>query len=494
MFHQQHYFLFALSFIISLSAFSQKADQYKLTYSNMNKGVISVTADIRLQDSVLYMGGAGEKARKFPKYIKNIKVKDAKGRLVPVKLRDSVHWILEGIQPDEIIRLNYELHVNHEQENWSGGIDGIAYVRDYGVMTSGRTLFLMNGEKKEDIIVRADLPKNYILSTPWKSLDKNTFKVPDLESLQESFLFAGTHQEILINRGSFSLKFVFGGEALMKDKDRIIEMGNQLLDYYIDLMGGIPVSPSGKNLDQCLVIITENDNVDGEVIGNHISMFMNPEGDPQSQLIGWFIFAHEFFHLWNGKSIQFEGTKSDWFKEGFSNYYTLKGLKQVGFINEQAYLGIMNNLFYQRYINDPGLGEMTPVHSADGFSKDNHWGLIYGGGLFAGIAADMKMRYNSKNDRSLDDLMRYLYNEYAGKDKSVDNSILRSKITEFGFKEFDMFYSNYLEGKQTIELQPYLKYAGAKVEQNDQNLIIEQASDKTELQSEIWAGMMGDAN
>ncbi|GAA4317319.1 hypothetical protein GCM10023115_42740 [Pontixanthobacter gangjinensis] len=494
MLHHKQSFLYLFFALIALPVFAQQTDAYKLSYSSAKKDVISVEATIYLQDSILYMGGYGEKAKQLPKYVKSIQAFNPEGRELPLKFKDSMKWIVQNFEPEALIHLNYELHVNHEQEEWSGGIDGIAYSRDYGIMTSGRSLFIMNGEKKKDILVEVKLPQEQIISTPWKKAGtiENSFLVPDQESLQESFLFAGTHEEIIMNRESFKLKFVLGGEALIREKDRIIKMANQLLDYYIELMGGIPVSPSGENLDQCMVIITENENIDGEVIGNHISMFMDPDGEPQSQMIGWFIFAHEFFHLWNGKSIQFEGTKSDWFKEGFSNYYTLKGLKQVGFINDEAYFAILNNLFYKRYINDPGLGEMSPVNSADEFSKDKHWGLIYGGGLFAGIASDMEIRYNSDNEKSLDDLMRYLYLEYAGKNENVDNPILIAKISEYGFKDFKEFFNSYLDGAGVIKLEPYLKHAGAKVEENEEALHIEPLPEKTELQKEIWAGMMGD--
>lgn len=478
---------------LSTLVFPQKSDTYKLDYS-LVKERIGVEARIYLEDSALYMAGYGDKARKLPGYITNLKLTNSKNEPVAYRFVDSSKWVLEDVKPGDLVNLKYDLLLQHEKEDWAGGVDGIAYVREYGVMNSGRSLFVVNGKGKRDFMIDAVIPEGYRLSVPWVNSGEGnySFRVPDLESLTESFLFAGTHEEILIERDSFGLKFVLGGESLLHQKDRIVTMANELLDYYIKLMGGIPVSPAGNSLEECMVIITENDNIDGEVIGNHISMFMDPEGDIQSQLIGWFIFAHEFFHLWNGKSIQFEGSKTDWFKEGFSNYYTLKGLKQVNFIDENAYLAIMDNLFYQRYINDPGLGSLSPVNSADGFSKDNHWGLIYGGGLFTGLAVDMEIRHKSQNLQSLDDLMRELFTEFAGKDTLVNNEILKERIRKYGFTGFEDFFASFLSGFETIHLQPYLKYTGAEVEQNEQHLKIEKLSERSELQQEIWTGMMGE--
>ena len=489
--HQSILIIILFTFSFSISA--QNGDFYKLNYSATGERIITVSGKLKLDDSLLYMSQYSSKSDYFPKYIKNLKVSDKNGNPVQFQLQDSVRWILKDVKTGDIIYVDYDLHVNHEEVEWPGGIDGVAYARDYGIMTSGRALFVMNGKNKEDIEVQAILPKGYIISTPWKEVSEelNSFKVSNLENLQESFLFAGTHEEVIMNRSSFSLKFVLGGKTLLLQKQKIVNTANKLLDYYIELMGGIPMSAPGTTLDQCLVIITENDKIDGEVIGNHISMFMNPEGDHQTQMIGWFIFAHEFFHLWNGKSLQFEGTRSDWFKEGISNYYTLKGLNQVGFIDEEGYKTILDNLFYQRYINDPGLGTKSPVNSAEGFSKDNHWGLIYGGGLFAGIASDMEIRHHSSNEKSLDDLMRYFYKKYAGKNQFIDNEILKYQIEKFGFANYGDFYKDHLEGYQPISLDPYLKHAGAKVFLVNEKMIITPMQNKTNLQKKIWDGFLG---
>ena len=484
----------ALCLLISVTLYAGEGDQYHLTYTKETPGVVAVKATIKVEDSLLYMSANSSKSQWFPNYIQKLTVHDAKGKLVPVVFRDSMHWVMEKVLPGTELTLEYELHVDHEKKAWPGGIDGVAYTRDYGVMTSGRSLFVMNGQDKSAILVSAALPEGWKISTPWKEIsgEDNTFKVAHLEELQESFLFAGTHEEIRAERDDFTLKFVLGGEKLVQQKEQITTLSNDLLDYYIKMMGGNPVPAPGNNLDQCLVIITENEQVDGEVIGSHISMFMNPDAAPQDQVIGWFIFAHEFFHFWNGKTLRFEGTTADWFKEGISNYYTLKGLYQVGFLNEQAFTGVLNGLFYQKYINDPGLGEKSPVASASGFSKDNHWGLIYGGGLFAGIAMDMEIRANSKNQKSLDGLMRELYKEYGGSEQLITNEVLLKKITGYGFAGFDAFFEDHLEGTAVISLKPYLEHAGMEVSEEGEQLQFTPAEEPTELQKEIWNGFLGE--
>ena len=203
-------FLKSLSWIlliaISFSSFGQQTDKYELTYFNGKRDIIKVKAQLRLEDSQLYMSQNGSKSADFPKYVKNLIVSDKKGEPIQIQFQDSVKWILEGVFPGQMVNVEYELHVKHEDQEWPGGIDGVAYIRDFGVMTTGRSLFVMNGEKKENIKVHAEIPEGVKISTSWNDEPgkENSFEVSDLDNLQEAFLFAGKQEEVLIKRESFN--------------------------------------------------------------------------------------------------------------------------------------------------------------------------------------------------------------------------------------------------------------------------------------------------
>jgi len=264
------------------------------------------------------------------------------------------------------------------------------------------------------------------------------------------------------------------------------------MDYYIQLMGGIPKAGPGGELTECMVIISQSDTVDGEVIGDHISMFMNPDGDNMQQMMGWFMFAHEFFHLWNGKTLRFASTQTEWFKEGISNYYTMKALYQIGFANEKALMMMLDGLFYQRYINDPGYGTVAPSRAASGFSKDNHWGLIYGGGLFAGIAMDMEIRQRKANAQSLDDLMRYFYKEHGGTDSLIGKEDILLTANRIGITDFEDLLNACIEGTDPVPLSKYLFYAGVETETDSGHLVLRHKESKTAMETAIWKGFLGE--
>ena len=431
---------------------------------------------------------------RWPQYIQNLHVSGPDGQPVSMLKTEDGAWILSGIDVGTEVELTYDMVLEHEQVTWPGGIDGVAYTRDWGIMASGRSLFVMNGQGKKDIQVMVDSPEVWNLSTSWQpdTHSENTYRADNLLDLQESFLFVGSHEEVIIQRDGFTLNFVLGGEKVKGEASRFANVASGVMDYYISLMGGIPKGGGpGTALKRSLVIISQSEHVDGEVIGNHLSMFMNPDGSPMDQMMGWFMFAHEFFHLWNGKTLRFADTTTDWFKEGISNYYTIKALKQTGFINEDVVLGMMNNLFYQRYIQDPGYGSLSPSRAASGFDKDNHWGLVYGGGLFAGIAMDLEIRHRTGNVSSLDDVMREFYTQFGQSDKLIVQEDIIKTTSRLGATDFTGFMQEHILGPLPISLRPYLKYAGISVDTKEQQLKLTHISEKSELQSSIWEGFLG---
>lgn len=492
------YCLFCLSIFLFLNlstrAWAQPADEYNITFLEQDEQTVLVSARLTLTDSLLYMSPAGPVPERWPQYVKNLIVRDRIGKELPVEENPGGGWILPARRPGQQIQLEYTLSLTHEEESWPGGIDGVAYQRDWGAFFTGRALFVMNGEEKQGIKVRFQLPRDWKVSTPWQAIDRSGlfWQSPNLDQLTESMIFAGTHEELHFERGGLSLKFVLGGEGIVQQKHTFAERAEKLMNYYTEMMGGLPVPPPGQELSTVMVVINADRQVDGEVIGNHISMFMDPDGDMQSQMMGWFMFAHEFFHLWNGKTLRVSDTRADWFKEGVTNYYTLKALHQIGFIDEAGVRAILNGLFYQRYINDPGLGELSIAEAGSTFRKDAHWGLVYGGGLFTGICLDMIIRKNTDNEKSLDVLMRNFYGQYGGSDRVYGTGDVIAEAGRLGGENLEAFAGQYINGTEQAPLSEYLSYAGMIASTENGQLILAPKEQRTELEKQIWAGFLGE--
>lgn len=476
------------------SARVELTDRYTLIFSEAKPDLVRIKAQINLQDSLLHMSPNGPVPSWWPQYIQHLELSDQNGAFISFQKRDSTAWIVEDTYVGETIYLEYEVNIDHESREWPGGIDGVAFVREWGLMASGRALFIVNGDENKMIEVACEKPIEWGFFAPWEEMQVGVYTVQNQIQLLESLLTAGTHQEIALKREAFTLHFVLGGPGVVEQEQEYLENTTKVLDYFIDLMGGVPRPAPGNDLSRVMVIINQGEQMDGEVIGNHISLFLTPEADPQQQIVSWFLFAHEFFHLWNGKSLRFKNTKSDWFKEGISNYYTIKALYNAQMVNEEVIMGVLNGLFYQRYVNDPGFGSLAPADAASPTLKDGHWGLIYGGGLFAGICMDMEIRNNTNNQKSLDDLMRYYYEYFAATDQLIDNTEILTRANQLGQTDFSYFFDTYIMGLAATPLKEYLTHAGVRVDTENKQLTLSHLAEKTVLQEQLWAGFLGKSN
>lgn len=485
------YFLLSLIFPFFLNGQgpSKSTSQYHITIHNHDQALIECT--LTATDSILRMSGTGAEQfeNRWAKFVSDLSVTSENGEEVQVKSLPGGKWSHDA-DPGQILKLNYTVTLDHEEHNWSGGIDGVAYKRDHGVFYTGRSLFIVNDPGNESIIVNFQVPDGWKVSTVWDPLeaDQPSFVVRNNTELLESMVFAGKHDQLVFKREGFELLFALGGDEIISKRQEYESLASGVLDYYIKLMGGVP-NPSPENpFHRALVIINPSNEADGEVIGNSISLLESTQKDPMAQIIAKFGYAHEFFHLWNGKSFFPSDQRCEWFKEGVTNYYTLKALYHVGVLNEQSFLGMLDGFFYKRYASDSGTGSLSLTQ---GDSKHDHWGLIYCGGLFAGISLDIIIRQATENEQSLDDLMKGLFLDHGGTDLSYTLENLRIRLSQLSGQDQTEFFETYIIGSEEIPLDKYLKLSGLNSEIQEGGLKISRQESVSQGEQEMIEGMLG---
>ena len=485
------FLLQAFGYPIVYSQNNSVTDSYTIQIQKDSPKIALVECVLEVQDSLLFMSeiGANQFPSRWAAFVHNLKAKTLDGRRIEIDTLAGAQWKIHSPN-GSVVKLAYEVHLDHENFKWSGGIDGAAYARDWGVFYTGRSLFVMSDNKKTNIKVNFDIPNDWKVSTPWKQSDNGSLEylVASQTELSNSMFFAGMHEEFIIKRDDFELVFAFGGEEIVAQKKAFMDMAEGVLDYYIDLMGGVPNPSPDNEFKKAIVIMNSYSGTDGEVIGNNISILMEKDGDEMSQLVGRFLFAHEFFHLWSGKSFAPEGDDCEWFKEGFTNYYTLKSLYHIGYLNEQTYLKILNDFFYNRYHNDNGVGRLSVTQ---GEEKHDHWGLIYSGGFFIGIAQDMIIRSSTDNKKSIDDVMRTLFKKYGGTANGYNLEELQYLMSEASGSDQTEFFNRYIKGVERIPLGDYLNLGGfSAIEENGKISIVIKENRNT-MEKQMNEGLFG---
>jgi predicted metalloprotease with PDZ domain len=141
--------------------------------------------------------------------------------------------------------------------------------------------------------------------------------------------------------------------------------------------------------------------------------------------------SHELYHAWNIKSIRpasmrpyrYEGlifSNLGYVYEGFTTYYGDLFLLRSGLLTFEEYLEEINAYLLRHTLNygrfNHGLHESSVDTWVDGYnslqSAPHRRVSIYAEGMLQALHLDLTLRKLSRNSVSLDDLMRFLWNEH----------------------------------------------------------------------------------
>ncbi|MDP6959510.1 MAG: hypothetical protein QF645_11945, partial [Planctomycetota bacterium] len=193
------------------------------------------------------------------------------------------------------------------------------------------------------------------------------------------------------------------------------------------------------------------------------------------------LISHEYYHLWNVKRIRpaalgpfdYTGmvrTRHLWVCEGLTSYYGDLTLARTGIWDESRYFRHLANEIVT-HNNNPDR-KVTSVEEASEKIWDNrpHPRVdYYNKGELLGFLLDLKIRKMTQNKKSLDDVMRHLYDRYVvegGGSIGVGfegDGILKALNTISG-GDFTQFYDRYIKGTEDLPFTETLAEAGLNIQ------------------------------
>ena len=189
--------------------------------------------------------------------------------------------------------------------------------------------------------------------------------------------------------------------------------------------------------------------------------------------------AHEFFHVWNGKRIRpavlgpFDYTREAhtrllWMSEGMTNYYADLLLERSGIDLPVEFFGRMGAII-DAMEHTPGRRMMS--------AEEASWNAWVRGdnaestaisysikGELIGLLLDVEIRARTRNQKSLDAVMRYLMENYADKGVGFPEDAFLKAIETVGGSDFHEFYRAVAQSHDELDYNKYLRQAGLSVE------------------------------
>ncbi|OFY97301.1 MAG: peptidase M61 [Bacteroidetes bacterium RIFCSPLOWO2_12_FULL_31_6] len=205
----------------------------------------------------------------------------------------------------------------------------------------------------------------------------------------------------------------------------------------------------------------------------------------ESQYKGFLsLVAHEYFHLWNVKRIRpielgpFDYNNENytrllWVMEGFTSYYDDLILFRAGYYTEEEFIrrvsGSINNIE-----NQPGNKVQSAAEASfDAWIKaytpnENSYNTTisyYSKGNVIANMLDLMIINATDGNKSLDNVMQYLYNEYFEKQKrGFTDKEMQGALEKISGLKLNDFFEKYVNGTQTFDYTAIFGYAGLSVQ------------------------------
>jgi predicted metalloprotease with PDZ domain len=315
--------------------------------------------------------------------------------------------------------------------------------------------------------------------------DPFTLKSPNYDILFDSpievgnqdifgFEAAGTKYEVAMYGGG-----TYDKERLKKDMAKIIELETNVF---------------GENPNKRYVFIVHNYARGGGGLEHLSSTVLGASRNTYSTEAGYEGFlglvAHEHFHLWNVKRLRpialgpfdYDNenyTTNLWIAEGFTAYYDNLTVRRTNLFPVENYLKALAADF-NIIDNTPGTKIQSVAYASfDAWIKSyrpdentiNTGISYYNKGSVIGMMLDLEIMNATQGTQSLDDVMRYMYNEYyKGKKRGYTDAEFKAAFEKFAGKKLDEFYAKYINGTEPLDYNKYLAYAGYRAFDDYANL------------------------
>jgi predicted metalloprotease with PDZ domain len=191
------------------------------------------------------------------------------------------------------------------------------------------------------------------------------------------------------------------------------------------------------------------------------------------------IAAHEFFHLWNVKRIRpatlnpvdytkEQYTRALWFAEGVTSTYAAYSLVRTQLWSEDQFYLDLSQQISELEARPANRWQSAEESSLDAwlekyplYNRPQQSVSYYAKGQVLGLLLDILIRDRTNDEKSLDDVLRAMNNEFAKQNKPYRDSLdVRLTMERVVGSSFEDFFSKYVSHAEPLPYSKLLSLAG----------------------------------
>jgi predicted metalloprotease with PDZ domain len=191
------------------------------------------------------------------------------------------------------------------------------------------------------------------------------------------------------------------------------------------------------------------------------------------------IAAHEFFHLWNIKRIRpatldpvdytkEQYTRALWFAEGVTSTYAAYTVVRSQLWSKDQFYFDLSQQISALEARPANRWQSAEESSLDAwlekyplYNRPDESVSYYAKGQVLGVLLDILIRGRTDNEKSLDDVLRTMNNQFAKQNKPYDDSVdIRLTAEQVAGGSFEEFFSKYVSRADPLPYSQVLPLAG----------------------------------
>ena len=394
------------------------------------------------------------------------------GRDLPVEKVDKHTWRVRP-QGARTVRVSYRLHC-FELTVRTNHVDGT-----HAFLNPSASAVFVVGRENEACSLRVQLPPEWRV---WVALpfEDGAWKAQDYDELADSPFECGpdsSHSAHTFTAQGVDHELVVWGRGDF-DARRVLPDLAKIVDAEAAIFGGLPYT------DRYLFILHLNDKGRGGLEHRRSCALVVPRFSfVQKSAYEDFLLlvAHEFFHLWNVKRLRpaaftpYDWTKENhtrllWAMEGLTSAYEVLALRRAGLVSPQRFLEIWAERITQ-LLRTPGrLRTSLSQASFDAWIKHyrpdestpNTTVSYYLKGSIVGFLLDLELRRRSGGTKSLDDLVRTLFQKHGLPPGLPEDGVEKAAIELAGDRSLHEWFQRAIHSTQELQLDEALAGVGLK--------------------------------
>ena len=405
--------------------------------------------------------------REFPRNVVSFAAEDGAGRALSFAKADKNTWRVAA-PSDGRLTARYVVYADELTVRTSHLDATHAYV-------NGASVFMFpRGRESEPARVEIDAPRGWRVSTALpEDGSPDAFRAADYDELVDSPFEIGTHERLEFEVEGKRHRWAIWGRG-NHDADRLVADATRVILAEKALFGTLPYP------EYLFILHLISGGSGGLEHKNSTSLLADRwsfRGPAYENLQG--LVAHEFFHLWNGKRIRpaalgpFDYTRENytrdlWVVEGLTTYYTEVMLRRAGLMTQQRFLDKLADQVTRLQTTPGRLVQPLADASFDAWIKfyrpdantPNATISYYQKGAMVGLLLDLRIRAATENRRSLDDVMRALWERFGARDVGYAEGAVEALASEVAGVDLAPDFDRWLRSTEELDFAAHLAAAG----------------------------------